>query len=293
VLNRRKIILALLCNAGAPIGRKHLFKLAFLLLNKEQPDALGSFYDFLPHKYGAYSFAMNRDLEILVNNAYIIDENNTWAIAGENATAALGFVRKLPQTVRDAVRHLVSSYARMPIANLLRYVYAEFPEYAVRSELKELLPAKAPKPQFAQSTVFTAGYQKLSVDAFFKTLLSAGIKQIIDVRKNPVSRQYGLARKSMSWVAAELDIDYYHFPQLGIPSEKRKDLTDFASYQRLLSWYEEDFLDQNGQTIDQIRQLMLDKPSVLVCLESDVRCCHRGRVAQAIAKQTRLPIKHL
>jgi uncharacterized protein (DUF488 family) len=294
VLTRRKIVLALLGGANTPISRKHLYKLAFLLRHEERPNGLGAYYDFLPFRYGAYSFAMERDLEILTGKGWVVDESNCWIVAKDLRDQTLEIIRGLPASVKESIRRLTSVYSRMPTEELLMYVYRKFPRYATRSELSHLLPStKLEAAPDAEPAVYTVGYQGKTVDKLFDGLIEAGIERLVDVRKNPMSRQYGLARKSMSRIADELGIEYAHRPDLGIPSERRKGLSNFASYQRLLTWYETVFLLSHVAEVEEVSRLVAERPTALLCLESDVRCCHRGRLAAAVARHTELPVRHL
>jgi uncharacterized protein (DUF488 family) len=82
-------------------------------------------------------------------------------------------------------------------------------------------------------------------------------------------------------------------PALGIPSSYRANLTDFASYQRLLERYEREMLPKIQEKVAEVGKLMKSKPSVLMCMEKDVRCCHRSRLAKAVSRETRMEIVHI
>jgi len=145
----------------------------------------------------------------------------------------------------------------------------------------------------AHPAVYTVGYEGKSVDAFFNHLLKNGIHVIIDVRANPVSRRYGFSKKRLREIAGRLGLDYRHMPVLGIPSGYRAHLTDFASYQRLLERYEQEILPKIQGEVAEAGNVMQRKPSVLMCVERDVRCCHRSRLAEAICRKTRMEIVHI
>ena len=128
---------------------------------------------------------------------------------------------------------------------------------------------------------------------FFDRLLKKGIAALIDVRANPVSRKYGFARSSLSEIAAKLDIQYHHIPELGIVSKERVGLNDYQSYQRLLNRYERETLPKRSGDIERLIALLRMKPSALVCMEKDVECCHRGRLAKVAAERSGLPVINL
>ncbi|HUQ72751.1 MAG TPA: DUF488 domain-containing protein [Planctomycetaceae bacterium] len=137
------------------------------------------------------------------------------------------------------------------------------------------------------------GYEGKSIDGFFNGLLESRIAAIVDVRANPVSRKYGFAKRSMSEIAKKLGVEYHHLPELGIASSERADLSDFDSYQRLLDRYEHRMLPGRPEAIKASIDLIREKPSALLCMEKDVRCCHRGRLAAAVAVDLGWPINHL
>ena len=141
--------------------------------------------------------------------------------------------------------------------------------------------------------VYTVGYEGKSVDEFFDDLLEAGRGGILDVRANPVSRKYGFAKRSMGRIAEQLGLTYQHLPELGIPGDRRARLSDFASYQRLLDQYETTMLPGRTTEVKAAAQLLRSRPSALLCMESDVRCCHRGRLAKRIAADEGLHVTHL
>jgi uncharacterized protein (DUF488 family) len=131
------------------------------------------------------------------------------------------------------------------------------------------------------------------VDEFFNGLLFSGMAGILDVRANPVSRKYGFAKGSMSRIASNLGLVYHHFPELGVTGDHRSDLSDFESYQRLLDKYEKTMLPKRTAHIRQATDLLRSQPLALLCMEKDVRCCHRGRLANRVAQESGLRVEHL
>lgn len=97
----------------------------------------------------------------------------------------------------------------------------------------------------------------------------------------------------MGEVCRNLGLQYRHVPSLGIPSAERAGLNDFASYQRLLSRYEQTMLPERLADVKEVGLLMRLQPAVLVCVEKDAQCCHRSRLAGAVAKATGLKVIHL
>ena len=293
MLARQKVVLAVLERAGRPLAPTVFVKMMFLLRQKTALGRDPTFYDFVPYKYGPFSFALYRELSSLRNAGYVVPDEEQVQLATQTQRLTRGVVEELTPATISAVTTIVDRYARMEHKPLLKTVYTQYPWYASKSELAELLATPPEKRPAAKIAVYTVGYEGKSIDGFFDGLLLAGIEAILDVRANPVSRKYGFARKSLADIAQKLGIDYHHFPELGIVSEERTDLTDRAAYQRLLDRYEREMLPRQPAALQRIVETLRGKPSALLCVEKDVTCCHRGRLARAVASRTKLPIVDL
>ena len=293
MLHRQKVILAVLCRAKQPLSSTVLVKLAFLLRAEHSLQERISYYGFLPYKYGPFSFSLYRDLVLLARDGYLGVHEDRVAFARGAVRRAHAKAAELSGAVRLAVDAVVERYGRLPRRELLTDVYSRYPWYATRSELSDLVPEVLPVPNPAPVAVYTVGYEGESVDSFFNGLLKAGIRSLVDVRANPVSRKYGFARKSLRGIAEKLRIEYRHMPSLGIPREYRADLGDLRSYQRLLDRYEKHMLPRRSKEINSLGEILSKLPSALMCVEKDVQRCHRGRLARAVSDVSRLPVKHL
>jgi uncharacterized protein (DUF488 family) len=280
-------------SAAKPLSQTMFVKLAFLLRQETEVRNDATFYGFVPHHYGPFSFALYRELESLVRESYVTKDENGLRLDSSMAAETRRLVADLPGSARASVDHVLSRYGAKAQNSLLRDVYARYPWFATKTERKDLLPATMPSSPSAPPAVYTIGYEGNSVDGFFDRILRAGIRGIADVRANPVSRKYGFARSSLSGIAEELGINYRHYPELGIPSVHRADLNSFASYQRLLDRYERTMLPRQTAGIAALAGVVQSEATALLCVESDVRCCHRSRLADAVARVSGLSIKHL
>ena len=293
MLNRQKTMLYLLDCCEGGLSRLHLVKIAFLLRHESCLQQERTFYDFVPYRYGPFSFALYRDMELLAAKGFV-----AWLEdRAEAARATTAEVRRVAGSLSDnvcqAVRRFAREYARTPEERLLRDVYARYPWFASRSERDALRPPSARPARAAAPAIYTIGYQGLSVDAFFDRLLRSGIRQIMDVRRNPISRKYGFAKKSMSEIARRLDLSYRHVPELGIASASRRHLSGYESYRRLLDGYERELARSHEGDLARLSEEMGRRPTALVCMEADAAWCHRGRLAGALACRTGLEIVHL
>ena len=268
-------------------------KLVFLLRHETVLRRDRSFYDFVPYNFGPFSFTLYRDLGSLRQNGYVTPEEEHIALWGRTRDLSEKRAADLPASVRNAVADIVRRYGRLGQRDLVLDVYARYPWYATRSELTDLRPEPPLRAMKASTAVYTVGYEGQSVDAFFNALLKNGIRVVIDVRSNPVSRKYGFAGARLSEFCKKLGLEYRHVPSLGIPSSERAGLSSFSSYQRLLDRYEDTILPGHLAEVRQVGCLMRQAPAVLLCVERDVRRCHRSRLANAVAKVTGLEVVHL
>jgi len=293
MLIRQKTVLSLLAQAGKPLSPMVFVKLMFLLRHETDLEKDLTVYDFVPYRFGPFSFVLYRELGSLRRNGYVTSEEDRIALRNRTRHLAAEKARELPVSVNEAVASVVARYGRLNQHALVRNVYARYPWYAINSELPEGRSASTVCPKKAPPAVYTAGYEGKSVDAFFNDLLRQGIEVVVDVRANPVSRKYGFSRKHFSDIARKLGLEYRHMPGLGIPSGARANLNGYASYQRLLERYESEMLPRLSGEIGEVARLMLERPAVLVCVEKDVRCCHRSRLAEAVSRENHLKVIHL
>ncbi len=143
------------------------------------------------------------------------------------------------------------------------------------------------------SIVYTIGYQQTSIAEFLNFVVQRGIRRIIDVRSNPISRKPGFSKTKFSLLARKAGIEYIHVKEIGIEANMRRNLRTQDDYKRLLDKYEEEILPKRPAQIKKVALLALEAPSVLVCYESNPSVCHRSRLASVIARRYRIKAKHL
>jgi uncharacterized protein (DUF488 family) len=285
MLTRQKVLLLMLKFAAKPVDRFTLMKWSFLLRHECESEGGSTFYDFVPYKYGPFSFALYQEMRKLEEQSYVCTEGpHSWKLNLVLSKAMSG----VSDTVKRDVKAIVREYAQDSRDELLDYVYHQYPDYTVNSELRRL----APRPK-AELAVYTAGYEGVSVDGFLNLLVKSGVESLIDVRCNPVSRRYGFHKSTLNRLVSDLGIEYSHFPELGIDSEKRRRFPQEDDRGDLFDEYESTTLTDQASTIELVSQMVQKKPSVLVCMEANPDCCHRSRLAKPVADLTGLPIIHL
>ncbi|MDX1963366.1 MAG: DUF488 domain-containing protein [Pirellulales bacterium] len=285
MLNRQKLLILLLKLADRPVSRTELTKWCFLLRFEGETSGGSAFYDFVPYLYGPFSFALYQEAEKLVSQSYLRDDgDNHWSL---NFPVAKSVGTPGRDIERDAQR-LLARFGNTDAASLVDYVYERYPAFTVNSKRRK----HATRPE-AKPAVFTAGYEGLSIDGFLNLLIVSGIRQLIDVRHNPIARRYGFHKSTLRRLTERLDIEYIHLPELGIRGEDRQGLVNQEAYNTLFDKYERTVLQSERHAIEQVGRLMTGTPSVLVCMESEPKCCHRSRLAASVSRTTKLPITHL
>lgn len=282
MLNREKIALSFIRNANKPVSRFQLMKWLFLFGQQHKLTKLNHFYKFVPYRYGPYSFTLNHELEKLINTRYIsVDTKNRMSLSGEVEGPAVN------GELAFEISILLKKYTALTNKELTKKVYETHPWFTVNALNPQLRLQKLPT---AKKAIYTIGYERLLVDEFFNILLSKGIETFIDIRNNPISRRYGFHKSTLSKICKNLNIDYHHFPMLGIPSTLRTPLNTKEDYRKLFRQYKNNVLATENKAVEEATKLIQMKPSVLACMEADFHLCHRMPLGKTIAEKTELPI---
>jgi hypothetical protein len=221
---RQKVLVALLLHALGRPTRTQLMKWLFLLRQETSFYRDSTFYDFVPYHYGPFSFDAYRELDALAQCGFIGPSG--LGIPPHMRGQAAQLEASLAPDARRAVRQTLRRYGNLQTSNLLDLVYHHYPWYASRSRRplpgRHPLPGAPPKQALAPCAVYTIGYQGKSVDAFLNQLLLSGIKTLVDVRGNPVSRKYGFSSRSLAQLLRHVGISYAQFPGPGVDAAFRK-----------------------------------------------------------------------
>jgi uncharacterized protein (DUF488 family) len=105
----------------------------------------------------------------------------------------------------------------------------------------------------------------------------------VDARKNPVS-QYKLDfnKEKLEETLRNHDIDYVHYPELGVPSEIRRKLGETGDYNWFFKQYDEKVIPRLDEEID---LETLKYPIAIMCVELAPTKCHRHRIALALEER--------
>ena len=124
-------------------------------------------------------------------------------------------------------------------------------------------------------TIFTIGYEGVTMDEFLTALTGAGVKRVIDVRALPLSRRPGFSKSTLAASLQDAGIEYVHLKALGTPKTGR-DAAKKGDVKTLRQVYADQLeLPEAQAQAAQMRALATEKPSALLCFERDPCHCHR------------------
>jgi uncharacterized protein (DUF488 family) len=142
-----------------------------------------------------------------------------------------------------------------------------------------------------ETTLYTIGYQGKTVETFISELDAAGVKRLIDVRRRPLSRKPGFAKKSLSGHLESAGIEYIHLVELGTPLDLfglRKE----SGHHKLLAAYRK-WLPDLVPELAELTELARETPCCLLCFELESTQCHRSVIADYLAEHEQFEIVNL
>lgn len=288
LIYRQKIMLALLQAFGSKVAATDFQKYLFLFTQKYEKEKS---YDFVPYKFGCYSFQAATDKNNLTAKGYLVDDT-IWEIADKSKN----YASILKKGDSDKIDLFVKKYKSIKGKKLIQLVYRDYPYFAINSQIaedclddEELAAVNSAKPKKRRKPVLaTIGYEGGSIEAYANKLIQNDIRLLVDVRKNPISRKYGFSKKTLSSVLSRLGIKYLHIPELGIESADRKELVSQQDYDRLFSKYEKSVLVEQAESINSLLDIYAkNKRIALTCFEKDHNQCHRNSLANKLIENSR------
>ena len=142
------------------------------------------------------------------------------------------------------------------------------------------------------TSLYTFGYEGLTLEAFIARLKETGVRTIIDVRELPLSRKKGFSKRAFAEALHGNGIAYAHMPALGCPKTirdaYRKD-GNWSAYTRKFMAY----LGQQNGAIAEVAKIARATSACLVCFEADFNYCHRSMVARAAVRAGGPAVVHL
>jgi uncharacterized protein (DUF488 family) len=292
---RRKVILAFLELLDGSLEKIRLQKILFLFSQLQGKECV---YDFVPYKFGCFSFSASADLVTMVSKG-LLTETESHFFASEKTT----YFKQLKANDQQKVLEIKKLYGGMNSFGLMKHTYLNFPYWATKSvKAQEILSeiefekVKALRTFENKNILFTIGYEGISLEEYLNRLIRNDVKLLVDVRNNPLSMKYGFSKSQLKRFCENLGIAYLHFPEVGIQSEQRQELNTQSNYDELFEDYKEKNLTKTQKTQLEILNLLKKHQRIaLTCFEANICQCHRKPLAEAI---TALPgfeyeLKHI
>lgn len=286
LFDRQKRLLALVDALGGEVGGLDFQKLLFLYCREVEETPT---YEFVPYRFGGFSFTSYADKRRLIEQGLLVDEERAWKLTPTGRAAA-----KVVPMVRMRMDQFAKREACLRGNALVAEAYRRHPYYAIHSEMSgrvlagdtaALAAIDAARPAKGQPGICTIGYEGSSLEGYLNRLLHAGATLLCDVRRNPLSRKYGFSKGTLSKGCDGVGIRYEHLPELGIASEERRELHTQADYDALFAEYERKSLPAQGEALAKIRAwVQAGERVALTCFERLPEQCHRHCVAAALAR---------
>ncbi len=282
---RRKLLLALIEIFENSISKIELQKYLFLITGSQKKPA----YDFVPCKYGCYSFTLASDLSILESQNILCLNEDTVTKTGDES-----YCSQLDLHDRSVIKNIFrKSKDFKTVDDLIRYTYNLAPCFAINSEIKEKLldteeleKVNKFKPKENSISLSTIGYEGISIETYINRLIKNNIKCLVDVRKNPRSIKFGFSEKRFKSICEEVGIKYVSIRELGIETGKRAKLETQKDYDDLFKEYINDNLSLTKDSQLHVLKLLREyKRVALTCFEKDINKCHRKILSEYIREK--------
>lgn len=263
------------------IEKIKLQKIIFLTSERQK----SSEYQFVPYKFGCYSFSLKADLVTMVKKGVINETSTSYQLPSN-----LDYFKNIKYDDKLILREIKKHYGSMSSNALMKYTYVHYPYWATKStianellsetELKKVIDANKKNHN---TTLYTIGYEGISLEDYLNKLIKNDIKVLVDVRSNPLSMKFGFSKTLLSRCCESLGIEYQHFPEVGIKSSQRQELNTQSDYDKLFLDYKKE-LPSTLSTQIAILELLKQKQRIaLTCFEADICQCHRKPLAESIA----------
>ncbi|WP_116786998.1 DUF488 domain-containing protein [Flavobacterium psychrotrophum] len=280
---RRKIIYSLIQMLGGELEKIRIQKLLFLFSQKKNKAE----YDFVPYKYGCYSFSLKADLLTMLKKESLLENENLYI-----KNTLVDSIKALKPDDKKLLSEVVTLYGNMSNEALIKHTYVNFPYYASKStiadkilNIDQLAKVNLQINKSFERVLFTIGYEGNSLEEYLNKLIRNNVRLLVDVRKNPLSMKFGFSKALLKKYCESVGIGYLHIPEVGINSELRQELDSQEDYDKLFKKYKKTVLLDTIPTQENILKLLEQHQRIaLTCFEANICQCHRKPLAEAIEK---------
>jgi uncharacterized protein (DUF488 family) len=139
--------------------------------------------------------------------------------------------------------------------------------------------------------LFTIGYEATTQADFLHALQQAGVRLVVDVRALPLSRRPGFSKTPLRGALAEAAIGYVHLRALGTPPAGREAARRGRTAELEQIYAGQLALPEALAAAAELRQLVSEQPSALLCFERLPEGCHRSIILREIVPEAE--VEHL
>jgi uncharacterized protein (DUF488 family) len=262
---RRKILLSLIQVFEGELEKIQLQKLLFLYTRFQKERKT---YDFVPYKYGCFSFQANSDLSTLKKYGIVSETTKSWKKEDD-----VSYLNELTKEDKKIINDFRIIYANKSSDDLIKLTYKRYPYFAINSTIaKDYLD----ETEFEnlnnyrsfedEIVLFTIGYEGISLESYLNKLIKSNIKVLCDVRKNALSMKYGFSKTQLKNACIGVGIEYVHIPEVGIDSDQRQELKTQNDYDCLFEEYKENNLKKSIDSQRAILNLLIQNKRIALTL---------------------------
>lgn len=206
---RRKVILALLQQFGGELKSTPFQKLLLVFTRRQKKPA----YEFVPYKYGAFSFQARADKGTMIKYG-LLKKSKQWVVNTDE-----DYIRQLKDRDQAILKDLYGRFKDYNAGDLVSYTYREYPYYAIRSKVArnyaeedDLKRINLFQPVNNKQKLYTIGYEGITAEEYMNRLIKKDIRLLVDVRKNSMSMKYGFSKSQLKGMCEKLGIKFMHIP---------------------------------------------------------------------------------
>jgi uncharacterized protein (DUF488 family) len=142
------------------------------------------------------------------------------------------------------------------------------------------------------TTVFTIGYEGLTVERFLSQLREHRVQCLVDIRELPLSRKPGFSKRALASIVTAAGLTYVHRRDLGCPKPVRDRYRQDGDWQRYRQGFQA-YLGTQQAAINELAGIVASSASALLCYEADFNYCHRSMIADAVRARSGASITHI
>ena len=124
---RRKLILAIIEMFGGKLPKINLQKLVFLVTNRQSKPV----YEFIPFKFGSYSYSANADFTAMVKHGLLEEDSSSFTKKDKQ-----NYLQTLNDDDRKLVNQIYLLFKNHDADGLMKHTYINYPYYAINSTTK-------------------------------------------------------------------------------------------------------------------------------------------------------------